>query len=115
MQQGARRRQPQPLAETRRVLLVHATNVESTGIRTLDLPNSLTVFDHGRLPFLMRRGTADVSLAVARDGWQVYALSPGGRRLRDVPYRFDARGWMRLLCDTAADPSRATFAYELVR
>jgi hypothetical protein len=103
-----------PLAETRRVLLVHATNVESTDIRTVELPGSLTVFDHGRLPFLMRRGTADVSLAVACDGWMVYALSPGGRRRREVPYRFD-HGRIRLLCDTAADPSCATFAYELVR
>ena len=104
-----------PLAETRRVLLVHATNVESTGIRTLDLPSSLTVFDHGRLPFLMRRGTADVSLAVSRGAWKVYALSPGGRRRRGVPYRFDDFGRMRLLCDTAVEPSCATFAYELVR
>ena len=104
-----------PLAETRRVLLVHATNVESTGIRTLDLPNSLTVFDHGRLPFLMRRGAADVSLAVSRGAWKAYALSPGGRRRREVPYRFDDHGRMRLLCDTAADPLNATFAYELSR
>ena len=104
-----------PLAETRRVLLVHATNVESTGIRTLDLPNSLTVFDHGRLPFLMRRGTADVSLAVSRGAWKAYALSPGGRRRREVPCRFDDHGRMRLLCNTAADPSNATFAYELSR
>ena len=104
-----------PLAETRRALLVHATNVESTGIRTMKTANSLIVFDHGKLPFLMARGTADVSLAVGRDKWKVYALSPGGRRRHDVPYRFDERGRMRLLCDTAADPTCATFAYELVR
>ena len=89
--------------------------LDATGIRTLDLPSSLTVFDHGRLPFLMRRGTADVSLAVSRGAWKVYALSPGGRRRREVPYRFDDLGRMHLLCDTAAEPSSATFAYELVR
>ena len=104
-----------PLAETRRVLLVHATNVESTGIRTVELPRSLTVFDHGSLPFLMRRGTADVSLAVARGEWKVHALSPGGRRRRAVPCRTDEDGCLRIRCDNAADPSAATYLYELTR
>ncbi len=104
-----------PLASTRRALLVHATNVESTDIRTSRTVRSLTVFDHGRLPFLMARGTADVSLAVPKDGWTVHALSPGGRRRRMVPYRFDGSGRMRIMCDVAADPAEATYLYELVR
>ncbi len=104
-----------PLAETSRALLVHATNVESTGMPSVKTARSLTVYRYGKLPFLMERGTADVSLAVARGGWTVHALSPGGRRRRTVPHRFDANGRMRILCDTAADPAEATFLYELVR
>lgn len=104
-----------PFSETRRVQLVHLTDCQSTDMK--QLPGApLIVFDHGRLPFLMRRGTADVKLRLADDlGWRAYALSPGGRRLREVSYAFGDDGRMRLVCETAAEPLCATFLYELVR
>lgn len=106
-----------PLAESCRIQLVHATDCQSTDMRSL--PGApLIVFDHGRLPFLMRRGIAEVALARKQgDGAElkVYALSPGGNRLREVKTSVDSQGRVHVHCDTAADPQRATYLYELVR
>ena len=103
-----------PLAASRRILLAHVTNVESTDMRRRER-TQLLVFDHGRLPFLMRRGRADVTLDVPAEGWTVQALSIGGRRLRTVGWTKGGDGKLHLVCDTAADPAQATFLYELCR
>lgn len=104
----------QPLAGSRRILLAHVTNVWSTDMLRRERSN-LIVFDHGKLPFLMRRGRADVTMDVPTKGWTVYALSPGGRRLRKVGWSRSGDGRLKIACDTAADPDRATFLYELCR
>ena len=48
--------------------------------------------------------------------WRVWALSPTGARLREVPTSFKAAtGTLLFTADVAADPAGATYLYEIVR
>jgi 6-phosphogluconolactonase (cycloisomerase 2 family) len=101
-----------PISETGRMLVTHLTDVQNTGIKYAD--RELTILlDWGRLPHLMRVGSAKVSIAVKPGGWKVYALSPGGRRLREVQSSVEG-GRLSFTASVAADPSAATYLYELV-
>ncbi|MBR4613929.1 MAG: hypothetical protein IKO40_14580 [Kiritimatiellae bacterium] len=109
-----------PLAESRRILVTHLTDVQNTGARYAD--EAMTVLlDWGRLPHLMRAGKAKIELRIGNDHqsslstndtkinvnpaakdfalsaalreeppFRVFALSPTGARLRAVPSSFDA-------------------------
>ena len=71
------------------------------------------LFEWGGVPHLMARGRAEVSLALADRPWKVFALSTGGRRLREVPSAY-ADGRLAFVADIAAEPAAATFLYEVV-
>lgn len=102
-----------PLADSRHVLLTHLTDVQNTAVRYADAGRRI-LLDWGRLPHLMRAGRADVSLSAAAGSWTVWALDATGGRVRKVASRH-ADGRLVFSADVAADPSNATFLYELVR
>ena len=102
-----------PLAESTRILLTHLTDVQNTGIQWADAEQHI-LLKRGRLPMIARKGTAEVSLAVAPGAWKAYALGTDGARRGEVPVtRKD--GLLALTADTARDPANATLLYELVR
>ncbi len=103
----------EPLATSRRILVCHQTDVQNSGIKYAD--DSRTVLlAWGRLPHLMRRGQAEIGLAVASGDWKVYALDCAGRRRGEVPCRWQD-GRLGFVADVSRDPSDATMNYELVR
>lgn len=109
-----------PIGMSRRLILVHATEMSATDREYACRGKRMTVFDRGRTPYLFRRGVAEVGLKVEKPWffgrkWRIYALSQGGRRLRMVKYDFNADGCLHMTCDTAADRQQATYMYELVR
>jgi len=109
-----------PIATSRRLILVHATEMGATDREYAYSGRHMTVYDRGRTPYLFRRGVADVRLRVEKPWplgakWRIYALSQGGRRLRLVQYSFADDGRLVFTCDTAADRRQATYMYELVR
>ena len=75
--------------------------MQNTGIEYAD-PDLTILLKWGWLPHLMRNGAAEIELTVeggseaTPPSFAVYRLSPGGRRLGEVP-------------------SAATFLYEIVR
>lgn len=91
-------RDGRPLAESRRVLLLHLTDSKNSMSRYAS--NDFTVMlDWGRLPLLLRRGEAVISLK-APQGLTLYACRDNGERIGKVPFtrigdriRFTARNF----------------------
>ena len=100
-----------PISETGRILVTHLTDVQNTGIKYADRELKI-LLEWGRTPHLMRAGSAKVSLAVKPGAWKVHALSPGGRRIREVSARFDGSR-LSFTASIAADPASATYLYEV--
>lgn len=104
------------LAGSRRILVSHLTEQQNSGLR-FATPRGDRVLDPGGLPHLVRAGRAVIRLAMAEpSAYEVWALSPGGRRLARVPVAITAG---RLVF--TADPSLGVAAgtpclhYEVVR
>ena len=125
-----------PIAESSHILVGMLTDLRNTdmvtedgGVGTSSLSGGPTtiVRKWGTLPYLVRAGQATVSLAIAagHDGpalqdWHCWALSQGGRRRFEVPIAghdgpAPQENTIAFIADTAADPSAATFFWELVK
>ena len=101
------------IGESGRLLVTHLTDVQNTGVRYADMDLKI-VTDLGWLPYLMRRGTAEVSVARTRaETCRVYALDATGARRGEVPSRIED-GRLSFLADVARDPNQATCLYEIV-
>ena len=101
----------EPLGQSGRVLVTHLTDVQNSGA-VFSGDGRKVLLEWGGVPHLMARGRAEVSLALADRPWKVHALSTGGRRLREVPATY-ADGRLSFVADVAAEPSSATFLYEV--
>lgn len=97
-----------------RVLLTHLTQLYNTGDRFADVYGAY-MLEVGRPPYLMPRARAKVELAAERpEEVVVHAVDTDGSRRFAVPSSV-VDGRLVFTCDTARDPSQATFLYELVR
>ena len=67
----------------------------------------------GKMPHLVRAGTAKIALSLGTDGYTVHALDAAGRRVRTVPST-TVKGHLMFAADVAADLENATFLYEIV-
>ena len=103
----------EPLATSSHILVTHLTDVQNTGIEYADAALT-TLLKWGALPHLMRRGVAEISLAIRDGEWTVYRLSPSGRRLGEVTAKHEA-GRLAFTARTDLDPASATYLYELVK
>ncbi len=101
-----------PIAESRRLLITHLTDLQNTGISYADGART-TLLAWGSPPHLVRDGGARVTLRLARPARaQAWALSTGGRRLAPVPVRVD--GQTLTLELAVRGESGARMLYELV-
>ena len=97
-----------------RLLLTYLTDVQNSGITYAD-PGLTVLTDWGNTPHLFRNGEALVSLRLdAESSYKVFCLSTGGKRRREVPSVFE-NGTLMFTADVDADPSNASFLYEIVR
>lgn len=102
-----------PISSSRRLLLTHLTDVQNTGATYADEGRRI-LLAWGALPHLMRAGRATVTIRLAPGTWQVWTLTAGGRRCREVPSSY-ADGRLTFVADVAADPACASYLYEIVR
>ena len=100
--------------ESRRILVSHLTDLCNDGDTYTDDSRTI-LLRWGKMPHLVRAGSAKVALKLGRDGFSVYALDTAGRRVREVPHTYNEKGWLRFDAVVAADPENATFLYEIVR
>ena len=102
-----------PIPASRRLLVLHLTDVMNTGIRFDDADHTV-LEEWGRLPLLVRRSTADIRIKTDREEpCTVHALDVGGARLRVVAAR-QSRGTVLFRAGTGGD-GRPCMAYEVVR
>lgn len=81
-----------PIPESRRLLLVHLTDVQGSGALYEDATRR-KMLRPGEYPPLMRRGTLAVRLRLRQpDGYAVWALTTSGRRVARVPCEVRADG-----------------------
>jgi hypothetical protein len=95
------------------LLLTHLTDVQNTGTTYADEGRRI-LLAWGSQPHLMRAGRATVKIRLAAGAWQVWTLTPGGRRRQVVPSSY-ADGQLTFVADVAADPACASYLYEIVR
>lgn len=103
-----------PVAQSRRLLLTHVTDVQDVGTTYADAEKTI-LLKWGRLPHLMRAGRAEVELRLAPGAApRVHALGSNGSRRCEVPSSWRG-GRLSFAADTARDAASATFLYEIVR
>ncbi|MFB3881937.1 MAG: hypothetical protein ACE149_11785 [Armatimonadota bacterium] len=101
----------EPIASSKRMLLVHITDVQNSGARFGDQRRHV-LEESGGLPYLARRGKARVSLTNGgAEALQVWALDMSGRRLAQVPVVSEGRS-VSFVVDTRG-PAGACFYYEI--
>ncbi len=75
----------EPIAESRRLLITHLTDLQNTGARFGENARE-TLLAWGSMPHLVRAGVAKVTLQVRNvHGAKAWALSTSGRRVAPVP------------------------------
>ena len=100
-----------PIASSSRLLVVHLTDVQNTGTRYRN--RTMTILEQwGSLPHLVRRATAQVTIAQAQqDAVRAWALDVGGKRVSEVEITRAPDGRIVFTADT----SRGSLAYEITR
>lgn len=103
-----------PLAESKRLLVLHLTNTLNTMTKFRD--SSMTVLEnYGKLPRLARRGVAEIGVKMTPGAApKVYGVDLGGKRLGEVEAKFSTDGTLSFTVDTFTFP-RPCFVYEIVR
>ena len=102
------------VASSGRILLTHLTRLYNSEDRFADRDGRY-LLANGLPPYVMPRAQAHVSLALERpEQMKVYALETDGSRRGVVPATVRA-GALVFTCDTARDPTQATYLYEIVR
>ncbi len=103
----------QPILQSKHLLLTHLTDLQNSEIRYRE-PERKTLLNWGHLPYLVRAGKAEVRLALqGASKCRVWALTPGGKRLGEVPARAEAGGLV-FSANVAADPATgARMIYEI--
>lgn len=103
-----------PIAASQRLLLTHVADVQDEGTVYADATKQV-LLKWGRLPHLMRRASAKVTLDFADEkACTVYALASDGTRRAEVSVVRKCKT-VSFTVDTARDPNEATCHYEIVR
>jgi len=102
-----------PLASSKRVLLLHITDVQNSGAVFTNSKMTDTK-SWGKLPYLARTGSAKVSLRNANPNLKLYALASDGTRLREVKSAYSNGAYAFTVAVAAGDGADSpTMMYEL--
>ena len=100
-----------PLMESKRILLLHLTESKNSGMEFSDCRRQV-VNVLGRVPVLIRRGNAEVTLKRPFAGFRLYAVDLTGKRTFEVPLK--SAGTDRVFDADTFAADGVTLAYELV-
>ena len=103
-----------PLEESRHVLFLHLTDVKPGKIRCTRLGTRLRVYEKGTYPYLLRIGSAEISLKNRAPGTGVlFTLDVSGKRRRTIPFT-ENNGIISFRADNSSGDD-SPLAYELIR
>jgi hypothetical protein len=102
-----------PITRSKRLLVTHLTDLQNQDISYAE-PERKTLLNWGRMPHLVRAGRAELELPLSQaKSCKVWALSPGGRHIAEVPSRA-GKGVLSFTADVGADSaSGARMLYEV--
>ena len=101
------------IAASRRLLVSHLTMLRDTG-NAFSSDSARILYRRGRLPHLVRRGVAEISLALGNPSdYEVWAVRLDGSRVCRVPSEV-REGRLAFTADVARDRTDATMLYEVV-
>ena len=102
-----------PLAKSRRVLLIHTTNVMPSSRYTL-YRGKLLLHKTGAMPYFIRKGSVEISLKNQGRGIPaLYALDMHGNRIAEIPFS-DRNGTITFTANNDLG-KHSPMAYELIR
>ncbi len=101
------------IAESKRLLVVHLTDCQDSGLTYADPSQRNILLKGGNPPRLMRVGQADISLGVGNGAFSVYALASDGKRRERIPSQV-VDGELRFRMRTDLLPG-ACWLYEVER
>jgi uncharacterized membrane protein len=103
-----------PIATSKRLLLMHLTNTLNTQMKFRDQQGRI-LEEWGRLPLLVKKGTADLTLELKNAAQiKVYAVNLAGQHIKEMQTTVDAQGRLIFTADTYAVKSEGVMAYELI-
>lgn len=103
----------EPLAGASRILVIHLTDTLPEGITFANASRQL-LESWGRLPHLVQRGAATLTLRLSPGAWQAWAVDSTGKRVREIPLRQTAPGAWTFTAATIT-PEGTQLAWELAR
>ena len=102
-----------PISDSSRVLIFHLTNVLNTDMAfSNDKMNML--FRTGKLPYLAKTGSVDVTLKNSNSNLKLYAIASNGKRIGAVPAAY-ANGAYTFKATILASDKNPTMIYELAK
>lgn len=105
--------EPGPLAKSRRILLLHLTDILPTRMKFADARLS-RLEAWGTAPLLAERGEAEIALKLPKaNAFRVYALDVSGKRLGEM--KTSTEGKSLTFEAKVFHPGGIAFAYEIVR
>jgi hypothetical protein len=96
-----------PLRDSRRILLIYATDALNTGM-TFTAPDRVELVDSGHAPVLIEAGAISATLATRQEGLHAWALGFDGARRQELPLVKVDNG-VRLDVDMATLPEPSFF------
>ncbi len=99
--------------KSKRLLLTHLTGIQNTDMTYADKEYRCLV-KAGKLPHLLRNGSAKCELTVAQGNWKVYSLSNVGERLFEVPSKYE-NGKLYFEANVGFKKDAASYLYEIVQ
>jgi hypothetical protein len=99
----------QPIRTAPRLLVTHLTDLQNTGTTYAEAARQ-TLLEWGKLPHLVRTGSATVRIALAdAKAYKVWALTTAGRRLEQIPATVGPDGLTFTVRVKAADGARLVY------
>lgn len=103
-----------PLRFSDRILILHLSGIKNTNMKFSD-PEMTILEEWGSLPILARSAETELTLDGDFSGWKLYALSPGGKRLFEVPFVADTENQKTSIRLKTVRGKDVIFAYELAK
>ena len=108
--------EPRPLVKSRRILVMHLTDLQSEGSEFGD-ETFQTTLKKGVAP-LVADGTAEIEIklpTIGNNPYKVFALSTDGHSLGEIPCRLSTDGTLSFTASVRGPDGKARLYYEIVK
>jgi len=102
------------LESSSRLLILHLSSLKNTNMKFTDDTQTI-LLGWGTRPMLARASSATLTLYRDFTGFKLYAVSPEGKRIAEVPMKIDAEKGKTVIKMNTVSDNMVVFVYELVK